>query len=582
MRKVTVFGSLAFLALTVPWLLAGCASDGGGGGSSDDTGVAVDSVSDIPSLNISDYYDTGSDSAGLMSAFKAQTESSGGFCKEFCYNKQCLMETLRHSIQIEFNLCMLRKAKEASGGIFDFPTSGCAEFSVIPPEMEGEGPGGEGPSSGEEPTSEGGPPEGEPPSAVKAKTIEADAPPSDFIVRLCTDGDTKKVHLCDGGELHDELIITNDAASGSINAMVTNRFSFGEDCTDAGQMNITSNCGVDAFSNSECVANFDATFNGCFGAGTINFAVTGGDTRSYDLEASFAAGGAGEDEFGSFSADVKALWDAGGTGSFKSEGSGGFPGIPASEVPVSEIRGCETLASSGASVLCPNDNFDPETYDTAVPVCPFKEASGSTCSFDFADVQCCTISGGTLAEQEGTLADDAVCGAQFTTVSDFPFPAQSTEVNFVDEYDCDPDSTPTSVDIADTAVDFSECFELFAELETLSAESNCEEQGAEEGIEDINEEFAEGGTCTSNSDCASGEKCDIFGGETEGFCVAPPPSCTSDADCVGQCFFEDEECVCAFLDDFGGKACVPVFTCESDDECPPDTTCNVTTGECLF
>src|SRR3989338_5166290 len=70
----------------------------GGCGSNDDAtddNVNVSSVSDLPSLNISDYYDsTGASantSAGVSSLLGFAGEG-GGLCTEVCLLKQCLIE----------------------------------------------------------------------------------------------------------------------------------------------------------------------------------------------------------------------------------------------------------------------------------------------------------------------------------------------------------------------------------------------------------------------------------------------------------------------------------------------------------
>jgi len=47
-----------------------------------------------------------------------------------------------------------------------------------------------------------------------------------------------------------------------------------------------------------------------------------------------------------------------------------------------------------------------------------------------------------------------------------------------------------------------------------------------------------------------------------------PSGCSSDADCVGECFGEGTGCVC----DEGIEICVP--SCDTDDDCPGGMTCS--------
>jgi Cys-rich repeat protein len=566
-KKLLVF-SLAAMLLALPFLFlsgaGGCGGGGtgGGGGGGTETGVTVDSVSDIPSLNIDDYYDTGS----AASALKAQTTGDeGGFCTEFCYLNQCLQETLRHSIEIEFFLCMSRKAKEATGGTFDFPAgNGCNFFEVTPPEIPAEF-GGEGEG--------GGPPVALNLKKGKLQTIGALGL---FQMRLCRNGDTVTFHMCEDGSLHQEISITNNTAEDSISATATNAFAFGE-CEDRGQMSITSNCEAAAFTSSECIASFNAKFNGCFGAGTINYSVTGGTTRTNNLEANFSAGGEGADAFGSFDVCVLGEWTGGANGCFKSDASGSFPSFPAADFGfLGDIPGCETLAASNPVNLCPNDNFDPELcFDESgnyIPTncpCPFAAAEGTTCPFSFADTQCCSISGATIEEQTGTIISDTEAGDLFTEIDAATCPEAESEVNFLDEWNCEPETSFVPIEFSDTTVDFSECFELFAALSDVSAGDNCQQDAVEEGSGEIIGEI-EGSACTTDDECPEGEVCD-----PAGFCFPPPPTCTTDADCL-----EGESCI--FVPDLGGNVCVPTFVCESDFDCPPDATCNLGTGECEF
>ena len=579
-----IFRFLLSILMISPVFLAGVGTGGCGGGGSggggggtgtgaDDgePGIAVDSVSDIPSLNISDYYDTGS--AGLTTALKAQTTSDtgGGFCKEVCYLNQCLQETLRHSVEIEFFLCMSRKAKEASGGVFDFPDSGCNFFEVTPPdfgsEFEGEGP----PAV----------------STVRKRKLQLDTP-SLIQMRLCRSGDTVTFHMCEESTLQQEISITNDTAAGSISATATNSFPFGE-CDDRGQMSITSNCEASAFSSPECIASFDAKFNGCFGSGTINYGVTGGTTRTNNLEANFDAGGTGADEFGSFSVCVLGEWTGGANGCFKADSTGSFPAFSAAEIPfLGDIPGCETLAAGSPTNLCPNDNFDPElcfdtsgNYDPTNCSCPFAEATGETCAFSFADTQCCAISGATIAEQGGTIISDDAAGDLFTEIDSAVCPEPETEVNFLDEWDCLPEGSFTDVDLFSSDVDFSECFALFEELFNSEAGNNCEQEDAQEGGGDITGAIEGSTPCTSDIDCPTGQQCHIFEGDPNGICVEPPPSCTTDDDCVAGCP-EGETCTCEFFPDLGANTCVIAFTCASSEECPPGATCNSSTSQCEF
>lgn len=579
-ERGSVVGMVGFALLLIPPLLLGGSGGCGGGasgGDTGDTGVTVSSIDEIPSLNIEDYVDTGSNSSGLMADLKGQTTTGNDvFCTEFCYMKQMLLEAIRHSKEVEFFLCMSRKAKDVSGGVFDFPTgNGCNYFTVTPPEgVEREGPPG------------GGPPADEPGGGSSTSRLEAGVG-TDLRMRLCTDGTTHTFHMCEGGELHQEIRITNNS-DGSIGATATNSFSFG-DCDDRGQLEITSTCNVEDFSNPDCAASFNAAFNGCFGSGAINFAVTGGTSRRHTLEANFSNGGEGATTFGSFELCTYGDWTAGANGCFKAESSGSFPAIPAAEVSFlssSENGGMPGCGDEvvNASSLCPNDNFDPESFNSAIPVCPFVATTEETCPLDFSNVECCSISGATVSEQTGTQIDSSEEAADlFTEVTNHACPEQASEVSFVEEWDCQAEGTFTDVDMSGaTSADFEECAELFTDLAATSAESNCQQQSFSEGGESVAQSYTSSSECTSDSDCSGGQVCMTSNdGSGEGLCVTPPSSCTSDTDCVADCPEGVTSCACESHPIYG-NICVQEFSCTSDSQCPQGSTCNTGTGKCEF
>lgn len=557
-RKV-LFAFCAMGLLTMGTLLGGAAGCGGGGsgaaatgdsgGSSDGVapGVTVDSASDIPSLNIADYYDLGA-SASQSALVAKNKHAVGESCKEFCYQRQCLVETIRHSKEAELVTCMIKAVPEATDGAVDLPDSGCIYISMIPPDF----------LSSEDDTT--------------AK------------IRLCKNGTSITFHRCDGGSLVQELLLT-DSGTGTVTGTSTNVFGFqgsdgDEGCEDRSQMTISSNCSVANFTDPDCLANFNGKFSGCFGSGTINFSVTGGASgdRNYTLESNFTAGGEGEDQFGSFSFCGFADWTAGGNGCFKADSLGTFPAIPTSEVTfLSELEPCSAVVSSNPSFLCPNDAFDPEEFEEAFAICPFRPASGSTCPFDFENTDCCSISGDTIATQRGTRIDSSTVSSLFTSVSNHACPEQSSTINFSDSWTCTPESGASFTELDLSVVDqslFSECAEIFADLDSPpSGEDNCEEQGLEEEADNLNDLEEASTACTSDSNCATGEICASDG--STGICVDAPTSCTSDSDCG-----TGENCI--NQPEIGGTVCVPTFACEDDFACPLGQSCNETSGECEF
>jgi Cys-rich repeat protein len=76
-----------------------------------------------------------------------------------------------------------------------------------------------------------------------------------------------------------------------------------------------------------------------------------------------------------------------------------------------------------------------------------------------------------------------------------------------------------------------------------------------------------GTSCTSDSDCASGDTCDTSTSE----CVGPSQGCTADSDCA-----TGDTC------DTTTGECVTSAGCTSDSDCAADETCDTTSGTCSF
>lgn len=487
---------------------------------------------------------------------KEQTAGApGSFCSEFCYLKQGIEEAVRQNQELDFFMCLGKKANTLDA-VFDFPAAdGCGYFEITPPAL----PADAGPDG-----------------------ISLNLP-AKIQVRLCRTGNQVRVHTCGDGELQEEAVLNNNTSAESVSATVVKRLFQSNGCEDKYKIELNSNCSPTAFHNGECAATINGNYCGCYGNGTINVSVAGGDEPHIQYASDFAAGGLGQDTFGSFNFCSHGDWSEGGDGCFQSQADGSFPTIPASEVPLSTIDGCQAIV--GAANVCPNPDFDPDAFDPLYPECPFVVSKGPNCAFNFANANCCNLSGETLGELSGHDIDDAPLSGLLDDVSGRACAGQGDcdAVAFEDAWDCQPPAgqsfAPVNL-LGASNVDVTECANLLTTVNTFVADENCSEQTADASGDEISKEVGALTNCQTSSQCTGGQVCHITddGGtptttsDDQGVCTDPPADCdlSSPSCAAGE--------TCAYDPQFNHAKCVPDYVC--DASCTAVQPCNAATGLC--
>ncbi len=486
---------------------------------------------------------------GPVPILKLQTAGApGSFCSEFCYLKQGIEEAVRQNQELDFFLCLGRKANELDS-VFEFPSAdGCGYFEITPPALSTDaGPDG----------------------------VSLDLP-AKIQVRLCRAGAQVRIHTCGDGELQQEALLANNTAAESVSATVVKRLFQSNGCEDKYKIDLQANCSPEAFGNGECAATVNGNYCGCYGNGTINVSVTGGSEPRIQYESDFAASGLGDGTFGVFNFCSHGDWSEGGEGCFQSQADGSFPAIPSSEVPLSGIDGCGAIVN--ALNVCPNPDFDPDAFDPLYPVCPFAASAKTTCDFSFADANCCGLTGDSLNVLGGQDIDDAPLSGLLNDVSGRACAGQGDcdAVAFEDAWDCAPPSgqafAPVNL-LGASGVDLTECANLLTAVNTFVADENCSEQTADASTGEISQEVGSLTDCQLDSECAAGEVCHLME-DTQGVCVDEPADCDlSNPSCAaGE--------TCAFDPQFNHAKCVPDHVC--DASCAADQPCNAATGQCAF
>lgn len=492
---------------------------------------------------------------GPIPILKAQTAGEpGSFCSEFCYLKQGIEEAVRQNQELDFFLCLAKRAQQ-SDPLFEIPgTDGCGYFEITPPNF----------------SSDGGP-----------DGVSLDLP-SRIQARLCRNGNNVTIHTCGDGALEQEAAIQNHPATESVSASIVKRLFQSNGCEDKYRVDLNSNCTPGAFGNDECAATINGNYCGCYGSGTINVSLDGGSEPRVQYESDFAARGLGDNVFGQFNFCSHGDWSEGGQGCFASQASGNFPAIPSSEVPLAALDGCQEIVN--AANVCPNPGFDPESFDPLYPQCPFEATKVSTCGFAFSNANCCGLSGETLDQLSGQDIDDAPLSSLFGEVSGRACPGQGdcAAIDFDDSWDCQAPAGQTfkTIDLLTaTGIDVSECADLLTAVNTFVADENCSEQTADASVQEIEQDVATLSECQAATPCSGGQFCHIVDDQ----------GTTATSDDVGVCVTPSDDCdlaspscasgeVCAYDPQFSHTKCVPDFACNAS--CTANQPCNAATGAC--
>lgn len=551
----SIFAGLMLSAMAGLFLGVVGGGAGGCGGSAnnnqqpaDQAGLSIFKVSAMPVF--SGFYNRISffENQPGPPALKTTTSiATGKFCSSFCYLKGGVLEAIRHSENVDFFLCLARKASEFDGS-FDIPSqTGCQYFEITPP-------------------------------ALNLSSNIVEGLPNSIQFRLCHNGNQVKIHQCGEGTLEEEAIFDNDPSSKSVTGSLFQKFADSPACDEKSKINFSSNCKDSAFTDSACQASMDVTYCDCPGGnGTILYDVFGGSTNRVTLEEYYAIGDPSR-TMGQYSSCGFGDWTASENGCFTSSDSGSYDAIPASEVPLSLLEGCKSLI--GTASLCPNPNFNLDSFNALYPLCPFVAASGSTCSFVLSDLECCSVSGETLQTQVGktidpsTVADlrDSVAAHTCST------PPDCSNLSFQETWDCRPESGRqfTKINLNQASqVDFSECVTYLTNANSPSTAENCDEQEADDTTVQVQSDLNAMTHCQNSSQCGSAESCHIINATTgDGVCVTTPPPCNitnNNSDCPS-------DTVCGFDSEFGNARCIPSFVCSSS--CSTDTPCDADTGTC--
>lgn len=450
-------------------IAGGSAAGVAGGASTVGVGVTIVTPVDIPSLNINDFNFVGTNSAADLSApasknmsvekrlatslkdqFKRAAASSKVPSFAFCNQRQCLIENLRHGLDVEAFVCFMRKIAAADTA-FTFVDDNKFHYATF---------------------SLSGTPAGD--IGLKA--------------RLKKTGDTFKVQLCETttNSLFEELVMKQTTVSDldGIHATVTSQDL--ADPTNQGQFAVEANCKPSAFfQNAKCRFSANAKFQSANGKGNINFTASGGASVSdivQTLEANFAAG-AGTSGAPAFNVGVKSEWGAGtgATGASNVDlGSGGtFPPFTQKDFTGGDASDPIFAICPKADYYCDNPNFK-ESDPTS---CPVVKASGATAACPIpADKEkttdCYSIEGISIEDQLGydLSCSDASVAVHRTAVETASTLKKNTSIEFSESWDCSDDGAAHAVDL--TGIDLTECNDLLDEAAKPLAEAPCVSQDA--------------------------------------------------------------------------------------------------------
>ena len=482
MKQVTLF-LLISLSLGGAAGCGGASGSGGsgGGGSTADDVAAASSVSNLPSLDVSDYDLT---TASGTSALKIKDSHvpTGEFSMAGCESNRHKDEMIRMTKELESTQCMVKQAGEL--GVITVPTNSYAYYNFTPPDPEDFG----GPPPALKKIEEGedfGEREFER-REMKARMglfCEDDSgAPADLAADGSCPGTLRfKMDMCEDGSLSMEMryAISDSNYTGT----VVHQFRHGGDLegqTEQGRITVdvdTTPTGTFDFSS----ALITGTFNGIFGEGAMSFAADA-DLLTNTVQGAFTS--SFTDPSGnsvSNTGTIASRWE-GTTGCAEFEGTGEFPAMscPYEDWVPAEFQG------QPCCILPPEERGEREQY--AAP------NENGNCEFHFADTEPFSIVLTDSVAGNWLVADTNAFCEEVGALE----PLTAETISFSDNWDCLPPDGG-SFDLPNfSAVDFSagdpfeDCFEDQQFAEEGGRQSICMQDFGSEKRDEHREESFEG------------------------------------------------------------------------------------------
>lgn len=413
--------------------LIGCG--GGGGGSSETTGTTggdttssgadVSKVSNLPSVDLSDYDYSTTSSSNIAVAKGAGAGALGSTSSAYCHVRSMANEAIRMSKQVQLDKCFALAMEE--GGLYALTAGQATIVKVIMPdsyeefggpEGGGGGPGSGGPGPQNVAVVTKGPSGEEGEEEFRSCESETGKLGGNILMKIEPNaaGDQLQISMCEGSEGSESLVNVSTFTKSAADTYTISARHCGEFCgkTDCGDFAVTLS-GVQSVASGVVTLGTDGQlsatgqFSGAFGSGRIAYssiAKSQLNEVSGSFHASFQEQGAEATDF------TDAVYSRYGgstkTGTSKHLFNGAFPAAS-----VAELCGFGDL--SGSQNLCYQDFSEnlgmtvTAQNASSIKVCPQKNDDG-----EFLGDQ---LSQTGLCEESGTDTESFKIGADGETAT---------------------------------------------------------------------------------------------------------------------------------------------------------------------
>ncbi|MFH0799542.1 MAG: hypothetical protein V2A66_05100 [Pseudomonadota bacterium] len=517
--------------LAAGFLFAACGGSSGGGGGSSTGGASVDSLSSLPSVDLSQYDSSAGASANLAvgksmdisKTFGDDMHGVGGASRAGCEQNMHKQEVFRMSQMSQLDRCY-PEAMEKAGLIPAIPTGRFAYYSVSKPPMT---------DAERAQMCSNIPADRVEDLAACESEAAADSAGKSTYLRLGKIGGELQIDMCEGSPATQVNSATYGASGTVYTAAVVRKGNFGGK-SESGKFDMSVDIGTGGSVTDSIVTlgtnglvSAAGAMNGRFGSGNISF------NRIADSSVKITGAFAGSftDPFSSSvtSFSGKTYAHMGGspvTGCAKFEFTGNPPAMNVKDMIPFNISADDLamfLQTFGAQIgitlttanyqtvrLCPNTDFDPMNPDPAIKpmtlltsgdTCPSVTQGGTEC-FGVTNAISTTELGASEVSQIFTIAANATA-AYYAEVSAFDLlPLSSTigAIDFPRAWDCT--GAFTAVDFASvsrTAIEaaISKCKQIEEKARMNGGMGNEGQCGKGEQMNSVNNMVDDGGGTTT-------------------------------------------------------------------------------------